>query len=123
MPSGCSSCRVKTLRSALRDQGIACLGVPSPIIPVVIGEERVAAVAAKMIAERGVLANLVEFPAVPVGQARFRMQAMATNTVEQVQQAASTVAEAVHFATSIFGNGSPIANGNGHAQESTLVLS
>ena len=52
----------KTLRDALRAQGIACLGVPSPIIPVVIGEERVAAVAAKMIAERGVLANLVEYP-------------------------------------------------------------
>ena len=113
----------KTLRDALRAQGIACLGVPSPIIPVVIGEERVAAVAAKMIAERGVLANLVEYPAVPLGQARFRMQAMATHTVEQVQQAASTVAEAMHFATSIFGNGSPSTNGNGHAQEARLVLS
>ena len=88
----------------------------------VIGEERVAAVAAKMIAERGVLANLVEFPAVPVGQARFRMQAMASHTVEQVQQAASSVAEAVHFATLIFGNGSPLANGNGHGQEARLVL-
>ena len=112
----------RTLRNALRDQGIACLGVPSPIIPVVIGEERVAAVAAKMIAERGVLANLVEFPAVPVGQARFRMQAMASHTVEQVQQAASTVAEAVHFATSIFGNGSSFANGHGHARETSALL-
>ena len=95
----------KTLRSALQDQGVACLGVSSPIIPVVIGEERVAAVAAKMIAERGVLANLVEYPAVPLGQARFRMQAMATHTAEQAQQAAATVAESIRFAMSIFGNG------------------
>lgn len=108
----------KTLRSALQDQGIACLGVPSPIIPVVIGEERVAAVAAKIIAERGVLANLVEFPAVPLGQARFRMQAMATHTAQQAQEAAVTVAEAVRFAGSIFGK----VNGNGHVQEASLAL-
>lgn len=96
----------RSLRGALQDQGIPCLGMPSPINPVVIGEERVAAVAAKMIAERGVLANLVEYPAVPLGKARFRMQAMATHTTQQAQQAAGIVADAVQFATALFGNGS-----------------
>lgn len=95
----------RSLRGALQDQGITCLGMPSPINPVVVGEERVAAVAAKMIAERGVLANLVEYPAVPLGKARFRMQAMATHTTQQAQQAAGIVAESVRFATSLFGNG------------------
>jgi glycine C-acetyltransferase/8-amino-7-oxononanoate synthase len=95
----------RSLRGALHDQGITCLGMPSPINPVVIGEERVAAVAAKMISERGVLANLVEYPAVPLGKARFRMQAMATHTNQQAQQAAGIVADAVHFATTLFGNG------------------
>lgn len=106
-----------TLRNTLSDHGIACLGVPSPIIPVVIGEEQIAAVAAKMIAERGVLANLVEYPAVPLGQARFRMQAMAAHSAEQAQQAGVIVAEAVRFAGSIFGK----VNGNGHAPELSLV--
>lgn len=93
-----------TLRAGLHEQGITCLGVPSPITPVVIGEERVAAVAAKMISDRGVLANLVEYPAVPLGKARFRMQAMATHTVAQAQQAADVVAGAVRFAESLFGS-------------------
>ena len=78
----------------------------------VIGEERVAAVSAKMIAERGVLANLVEYPAVPLGKARFRMQAMATHTAQQAQQAAGIVADAVHFVTSLFGNGNSHAKGS-----------
>ena len=95
----------QALRNTLSDRGISCLGVPSPIIPVVVGEERVAAISSKMIAERGVLANMVEFPAVPVGRARFRMQAMATHTIEQAQQAAAIVADAVHFAASVLGNG------------------
>ncbi len=95
----------QALRGSLHDQGIACLGIPSPIIPVVVGAEQVAAVAAKIVAERGVLVNLVEYPAVSLGQARFRMQAMASHTIEQAQQAASTVSQAVRFATSIVGNG------------------
>ena len=111
----------RTLRSALQSRGIACMGVPSPIIPVVIGEERVAAVAAKMIAERGVLANLVEYPAVPLGKARFRMQAMAAHTVEQAQHAAGVVADAVHFATSLFGNGSQPASVERSVPDSVLV--
>ncbi len=104
----------RSLRGALQDQGIPCLGMPSPINPVVIGEERVAAVAAKMISERGVLANLVEYPAVPLGKARFRMQAMATHTTQQAQQAAGIVAESVRFATSLFGNGQHTSAANGH---------
>lgn len=95
------------LRAGLRERNITCLGVPSPITPVVIGEERVAAIAAKMISDRGVLANLVEYPAVPLGKARFRMQAMATHSVAQAQQAADVVADAVYFAESLFGSPVP----------------
>ena len=92
------------LRKALAGRSIACLGMPSPITPVVIGEERVAAVTAKIIAERGVLTNLVEYPAVPLGQARLRMQAMATHTLEQACQAATIIGDAVRFAASIVGS-------------------
>lgn len=106
-----------SLRGALHERAIPCLGMPSPINPVVIGEERVAAVAAKMIAERGVLANLVEYPAVPLGKARFRMQAMATHTTGQAQQAAGIIADAIQFAASLFGNSQHPGTGNGHLVE------
>jgi glycine C-acetyltransferase/8-amino-7-oxononanoate synthase len=107
----------RSLRGALQERAIPCLGMPSPINPVVIGEERVAAVAAKMIAERGVLANLVEYPAVPLGKARFRMQAMATHTPAQAQQAAGIIADAIQFAASLFDAGEQPGAANGHAAE------
>ncbi|MEL6444159.1 MAG: aminotransferase class I/II-fold pyridoxal phosphate-dependent enzyme [Bacteroidota bacterium] len=86
---------VTALRGALADEGIACLGAPSAIVPVPIGERDVARIAAKLIAERGVLANLVEYPAVPEDGARFRMQAMATHTPEQAREAAAIVSAAI----------------------------
>jgi glycine C-acetyltransferase/8-amino-7-oxononanoate synthase len=86
------------LREGLGEHGIRCLGAPSPIIPAVVGSTALAATAARLIAERGVLVNLVEYPAVPLGMARFRMQAMATHTVEQARRAANVVAGAIRDA-------------------------
>lgn len=82
---------------AVRDEfdrhGIACMGRPSPIIPVPLGQERVAFLTSKLITERGVLANLVEHPAVPVGASRLRMQAMANHSVAQGREAATIIAQ------------------------------
>jgi glycine C-acetyltransferase len=44
---------------------------------------------------RGLFANLVEFPAVGVRAARFRMQVQADHTIEQARTAATLLAEAV----------------------------
>jgi len=85
---------ILTLRSELQAQGLTVMGQPSPIVPVLLGSEALARRAAKRLPGRGVLANLVEFPAVPEGRARLRLQVMAGHEAEQARQAARGVAGA-----------------------------
>ena len=89
---------VHSLRGLLAERGIHCLGVPSAVVPVPIGDAPTARIAGRMLAGRHVFANLVEFPAVPVKGSRFRMQVMATHTAEQVRAAAATVADTIEEA-------------------------
>lgn len=89
---------VHGLRDAFAEYGIRCLGVPSAVVPVPIGSEKVARIASANLLHKGVFANLVEFPAVAVGSARFRMQVMASHTPAQVQCAADRVVEAIQEA-------------------------
>lgn len=89
---------VTILRNALSAAGIECLGEPSAIVIVPVGDEAVARVATRLLADRGVLMNLFEFPAVAVGSARFRMQVMAAHTEAQVQEVGPIIAEAVRQA-------------------------
>lgn len=89
------------LRSSFAAQGIQCLGEPSAIVPVPIGREAVARVASRLMFERGVLANLVEFPAVAVGAARFRMQVMADHEPDDASHAAEAVVRAFRDAEDI----------------------
>jgi glycine C-acetyltransferase len=92
---------IGTLRGELGRLGVQALGDPSPVVPVVVGDAPVARVAAKMIFERGVFVNLVEYPAVPVRGSRFRMQVMAGHSHEQARAAAAVVAGAIHEARHI----------------------
>ncbi|HEX8274615.1 MAG TPA: aminotransferase class I/II-fold pyridoxal phosphate-dependent enzyme [Longimicrobiaceae bacterium] len=89
---------VHTLRGLLAERGIHCLGEPSAVVPVPIGDTPTARIAGRMLAARHVFANLVEFPAVPLKGSRFRMQVMATHTAEQVREAAATVADTIEEA-------------------------
>lgn len=93
---------VNALRQAFAALGIECLGSPSAIVPVPVGSEKVGRFACSLIYERGVHANLVEFPAVPVGASRFRMQVMATHGEAQAVQAAEIVASAIADARTAF---------------------
>lgn len=83
------------LREALAERGMECLGEPSPVVPVPVGDAGVARLAARRVFERDVFVNLVEYPAVPVRGSRFRMQVMASHTPAQVRAAAAVVAGAV----------------------------
>lgn len=83
------------MRASFAADDIKCLGRPSPIVPVPVGEERVARLASSLLPPKGVFANLVEFPAVAVGTARFRMQVMARHNERQVATAAAAVASAI----------------------------
>ncbi|HYW10895.1 MAG TPA: aminotransferase class I/II-fold pyridoxal phosphate-dependent enzyme [Longimicrobium sp.] len=89
---------IAVLRGELDRRGVEALGVPSPVVPVVVGDAPVARVAAKMIFERGVFVNLVEYPAVPIRGSRLRMQVMAGHSQEQARAAAAVVAGAIHEA-------------------------
>lgn len=86
------------LRYALASNNIHCIGGPSAVVPVPIGNEKQGRIASLALQQRGVFANLVEFPAVAVGTARFRMQVMATHTSEQIHTAAQMVTESIQEA-------------------------
>ena len=89
----------KGFRDALRDKGMTVLGAPSAIVPVLIGRESFARVAARAVSTSGTFTNLVEFPAVPLGGARFRCQLMATHSELDLAQAAKDISGAITIAS------------------------
>ncbi|MCI0463534.1 MAG: hypothetical protein L0Z62_41890 [Gemmataceae bacterium] len=85
---------LRVVRRAMEEQGLGVAGTPSPIVPVSVGEEKVARLASKYLEANGLLANLVEFPAVPKGKARFRFQVMSSHEEPMITQAATIMAAA-----------------------------
>jgi 7-keto-8-aminopelargonate synthetase-like enzyme len=75
---------VLTLRRLLREAGLDYYGDPSAIVCVKMGTEGLARLVSKQLPELGLIANLVEFPAVPKGSARIRMQVMANHSEENI---------------------------------------
>ena len=78
---------VMTLRRQLSDAGLEYYGDPSAIVCVKMGSESLARLVSRRLPELGLVANLVEFPAVPKGQARLRMQVMANHTEDNISEA------------------------------------
>jgi len=89
---------VGALRQDFLSHGISCYGSPSPIVPVPFHNDRLARLCSRHIAEQNVFVNLVEYPAVPVGEARLRMQVMATHSPEQACDAVRRIMLARHEA-------------------------
>lgn len=78
---------IRQLRASFAASGLECYGQPSPIVPVSVGDDKLAKWTARMLEENGLIANLVEYPAVARGRARFRFQVMASHTREQIEAA------------------------------------
>jgi glycine C-acetyltransferase len=78
---------INRLRDGFAKRGVECLGHASNVVPVSVGDESVAKYLSGLLESKGLLANLVEFPAVPRGKARFRFQVMATHTPGQIDEA------------------------------------
>jgi 7-keto-8-aminopelargonate synthetase-like enzyme len=74
------------LRERLTDRGFAPMGAPSAIVPVPLGKESFARIVSSRLPARGVIANLVEFPAVAKGAARLRLQVMAKHNTRHVDR-------------------------------------
>jgi 7-keto-8-aminopelargonate synthetase-like enzyme len=78
---------VISLRRELEQAGLDYYGDPSAIVCVKMGSEGLARLVSRRLPELGLIANLVEFPAVPKGAARIRMQVMASHTEKNITDA------------------------------------
>ena len=78
---------VLSLRDKLREVGLDYYGDPSAIVCVKMGTEGLARLVSRRLPELGLIANLVEFPAVPKGAARIRMQVMANHSEKNISDA------------------------------------
>jgi 7-keto-8-aminopelargonate synthetase-like enzyme len=86
---------VEELRDLLAGAGMRCLGTPSAIVPVLIGNEGVSRLAGRLLARDGLFANQVEYPGVPLGAARLRLQLMANHSLQQVRHGARIIGACV----------------------------
>ena len=82
------------LRRKLSDKGLDYYGDPSAIVCVKMGTEGLARLVSRRLPELGLLCNLVEYPAVAKGAARFRMQVMAGHTAENITDAVNRLSHA-----------------------------
>jgi 7-keto-8-aminopelargonate synthetase-like enzyme len=78
---------VLSLRRELQQASLQYYGDPSAIVCVKMGSESLARLVSRRLPELGLVANLVEFPAVPKGAARIRMQVMANHTEGNIIEA------------------------------------
>lgn len=76
--------KTQRLRAGLRELGLPVSGEESPIVPIVVGEERRAMDLMQRCLERGVYAPAVRPPTVPPGTSRLRVSMRADHTDEQV---------------------------------------
>ncbi len=89
---------ILSLRRKLIESGMEVYGDPSAIVAVKMGTEALARLVSRQLSHMGLVANLVEFPAVPRGAARFRLQVMANHDEEQITKAADIMQNAFRAA-------------------------
>ena len=89
---------VLELRRSLTAAGLEYYGEPSAIVAVKMGTEGLARLVSRRLPDLGLLANLVEYPAVGKGAARFRMQVMANHTQADIAKAVQAIVTARELA-------------------------
>jgi 8-amino-7-oxononanoate synthase len=72
------------LKSGLRELGLPVREEPTPIVPVLLGDERRALEVMQRCRERGINAPAVRPPTVPAGSSRLRISVRADHTDEQI---------------------------------------
>jgi 7-keto-8-aminopelargonate synthetase-like enzyme len=86
---------IEGLRALLAAEQLHCMGIASPIVPVLIGSEKVSRLTGKLLFEQSVFVNQVEFPGVPVGASRLRLQLMSNHNMQQIKRAAPIISQTV----------------------------
>jgi len=90
---------VKFFCDALRREGVNVELSLSAIVPIVIGDEAKAMQVSAKLQEQGILIPAIRYPTVAKGQARLRASLMVTHTREQLQIAATTIAQIIKSTT------------------------
>lgn len=86
---------VVSLRAQFAEAGLDVYGDPSAIVCAKVGAESTARMVSRRLPTLGLLANLVEYPAVAKGAARFRLQVMAGHSEENIRHAVRAIKLAV----------------------------
>lgn len=86
---------ITLLRTLLGGCSLETYGEPSAIVCVKMGTESLARLVSRRLPAMGMIANLVEFPAVPKGQARFRLQVMAKHSQADILDGVHRLSTAV----------------------------
>lgn len=73
-------------RARMRDAGFSLGGVEHPIVPILLGDARLAAEIADDMLKRGIYVIGFSYPVVPKGKARIRVQLSAAHTLEDVDK-------------------------------------
>jgi 7-keto-8-aminopelargonate synthetase-like enzyme len=76
-----------------RKHGFHVNGDPSPIVPVLIGNEDLARIIGRENIKNGLLANIAEFPAVPRRKAIFRFQMMSNHKHSEIEEGVKILSE------------------------------
>jgi glycine C-acetyltransferase len=76
-------------RSAMTDAGFQIRPGEHPIVPIMLGDARLAHDVASDLLEEGIYVVGFSYPVVPKGQARIRVQVSAAHTAEHLEQAVS----------------------------------
>nr|WP_193987782.1 glycine C-acetyltransferase [Lelliottia steviae] len=79
----------KYFREQMEAAGFTCAGKDHAIIPVMLGDAKVASAMADKLLAEGIYVTGFSFPVVPKGQARIRTQISAAHTKEQLDTAIS----------------------------------
>jgi 7-keto-8-aminopelargonate synthetase-like enzyme len=92
---------IVSLREGLQINNLKVMGMPSPIVPVLVANnqsESKARLVLRQLPNLGLLANVIGFPAVPLGLARVRLQVMAEHNQDMMRLAADKLAQAIFLA-------------------------
>ncbi len=77
----------RRFRAGLRAAGFEVPAVEHPIVPIMLGDARLAQAMAERLLEHGVYAVGFSYPVVPEGKARIRTQVSAAHTFDQLDRA------------------------------------
>jgi glycine C-acetyltransferase len=90
------------LRDSLERLGLEVIGNPSAIVSAKVGDEALARLVSQRLPGLGAVANLVEFPAVAKGSARFRLQVMARHSRKDMDDLIDRLRTALNGALKVY---------------------